>query len=86
MSLPRHLIVFRSSYTLAAILALGAVTGALLAETSLMTFELSSPLLFHPRLRGHGTVNDYLTPASNYLQTSRRAFRRPVLQGHHTGS
>lgn len=75
----------RNTATLAGILGFGLVTGALLAETSLMSFRLSTPTLFRPRSRSLDAVNDYLRPASTALQTSRRASPRAVPQGHHTG-
>lgn len=86
MPFPIRPSVLRNTCTLAAILGFGMVTGALLAETSLLALKLPNLNPFHPHTRNLDAVNDYLRPASNALQTSRRSSARPTLQGHHAGS
>lgn len=77
--------VFRNTCTVAAILGFGVVTGALLAETSLMNFRLPRPSELLPRPAGLGAVNGYL-PATTSPGLSRRAYSQPRQpMAHRTG-
>lgn len=75
----------RNTCAIAAILGFGVVTGALLAETSLMSFRLSLPGTLLRRSSGFSQVNGYLRGNSLPGQ-SRRGYTQPrPLMAHRNG-
>ena len=76
--------VLRNTVTVAAMLGLGLVAGALLAESSLLNFSLSRPTSLMPRLGGYSSQG-YVVPAEERGMNRRPMPQPRGIMAHHTG-
>lgn len=76
--------VLRNTCTVAAMLGFGMLTGALLAETSLLNFNFSRPNL--PRIGSFASDGyGYLTPSDSRGMSRRPASQPRGISAHHSG-